>query len=90
MAPTLEGVLIALAMALTSTDASLERETPPVAPRPPEACAAYADPDQRRNCLVRIGRRAAAADVVYPTALHWVPSRDPGMATWMRLPNGLR
>lgn len=90
MPPTLEGMLIALAMALTSVDAGIEREAALAAPRPPEACGTYLDPDRRRDCLARVGRAVTANTAPFPSSLHWVAPREPGMAIAMRLPNGLR
>lgn len=90
MPSTLEGVLVALAMALTSADPSTGHDSPVVIPQPAEACAPYADPDLRKNCLARIGRAPDAESAVYPSELRWVSPRDPGMLTWTRLPGGLR
>lgn len=90
MPSTLEGVLVVLAMALTSADPGAGRDPNMVVPQPAEACAPYADPDLHKNCLARIGRAPDAESAIYPTDLRWVSPRDPGMTTWMRLPGGLR
>jgi hypothetical protein len=93
MPSTLEGVLVALTVALGSGEPGLDQDAAAVAtearPTPPAACAQYVESEARRNCLARVSR-PAVAEAAFPTELRWVAPSDPGMATWLRLPNALR
>jgi hypothetical protein len=60
---------------------------------PPSVCRAYADPEARHKCTVRIGRLAASGAAepraTYPETLIWLAPAEPPMPFKLQ-PNTLR
>jgi hypothetical protein len=83
MLQTLEGVLVALLMAMAPGDRPSD-DNPTAAELRIEALAAcepYSDETARRNCIARLERGLETADArsSFPEQVTWVAPSDPGM-----------
>jgi hypothetical protein len=83
MLQTLEGVLVALLMAMAPTDRPAD-DSAALAELSAEAVAAcepYSSETARRNCIARIERgfETAEAGVVFTEQVTWIAPSDPGM-----------
>lgn len=83
MLQTLEGVLVALLMAMAPADRPSDGSTTLAELRIEAlaACEPYSNESARRNCIARIERTldTAAAEVVFAEQVAWVVPNDPGM-----------
>lgn len=84
MLQTLEGVLIALVMALSPGDHVSEggpMAATAVALDPITACERYTSETARRNCIARSERPLETADagVTFTEQVIWIAPSDPGM-----------
>ena len=83
MLQTLEGVLVALLMAMAPADRPADGSTAlaELASEAVAACEPYSDETARRNCITRLQRGVETADAgaVFNEQVTWLVPGDPGM-----------
>ena len=83
MLQTLEGVLVALLMAMAPADRPADGSAAltELAAEAVAACEPYSDETARRNCIARLERGLETADagVAFTEQVTWLVPGDPGM-----------